>query len=69
MESTIEFKRDSKNVKKPLHLKNGVFLIYAPRNLTFSPMQFNRYNTEVKFTLPKDLRGYFTLKFKTDEIE
>ena len=37
MESTVEFKRDSKNVKRPLHLKNGVFLIYAPRNLTFCP--------------------------------
>ena len=35
----IKFERNSKNItKKPLHLKNGVFLIYAPRKLTFPPM-------------------------------
>ena len=32
-------------------------------------MQFNRCNTEVTVTLRKDLRGYFTSEFKTDEIE
>ena len=30
MKSTVTFKRNSKNVKTPMHLKNGVFLIYAP---------------------------------------
>ena len=29
----------------------------------------NLHNTEVTITLPKDLRGYFTSKFKTDKIE
>ena len=69
MESTITFKIESKNVKKPLHLKNGVFLIYAPRQLKISPMQFERYDTEVTVILPKNSCGYFTLNFKTDEIE
>ena len=40
-----------------------------PRKLTRSPMQFNRCSTEVTVTLRKDLRGYFTSEFKTDEIE
>ena len=46
-----------------------MLLIYAPRKLTLSPMQFNRYDTVVMVTLPKDLRGYFTSEFKTNKIE
>ena len=69
MESTITFKIESKNVKKPLHLKNCLFLIYAPRQLKISPMQFERYDTEVTVILPKNSCGYFTSNFKTDEIE
>ena len=50
-------------------MKNRVFLIYAPKNLTFPPMQINGYNTEVTVTSPKDSYGYFASKHKTDEIE
>ena len=32
-------------------------------------MQFNRYDTKVTFTLPKNSYEYFTSMFKTDEIE
>ena len=69
MESTVTFRRDSKIVKKPLHLKNGVFLIYAPRQLKLSPTQFERYDAEVAVILPENSCGYFTSKFKIDEIE
>ena len=69
MPSFIKFKRDNKNTKNPLHLKNGVFLICTPRKLTFPPMQFNRCDTEVMVTLPKDSYGYFTSKYKTVETE
>ena len=69
MGSAIKFKRDRKDIKKPLHVKNGALLIYAPRKLTLSPAQFNRYDTVVAVTLPKDLRGYLISKFKTDKIE
>ena len=69
MESTITFKRDNKNVKKSLHPKNGVFLIYASRQFKISPMQFQRYHTKVIVALPKNSCGYFTSKFKTEEIE
>ena len=40
MKLIIKFKRDSKNIEKPLHLKKGVFLIYTPRKLRFSHRQF-----------------------------
>ena len=69
MRPSITFKRDMKSIKKPLHLKNRVFVIYAPKKLTFSPMRFDRYNKEITVSLPKDSRGYFTSKYKTDEIE
>ena len=69
MKLTVTFKRDSKNVKKTMHLKNGAFLIYAPRQLKISPMQFERYDTEITVILPKNSYEYFTSKFKTDKIK
>ena len=53
MKPTLAFTRDSKNVKKSIHLKNGVFLIYAPKKIEISPTQFERNDTDVKVTLPK----------------
>ena len=32
-------------------------------------MQFERFDAEITVTLPKHFQGYFTSKFKTDEIE
>ena len=49
-----------------MHLKNGVFLIYAPRKIEISPMQFIRNDTKVTVTLPEHYPGYFTSKFKLD---
>ena len=46
-----------------------MFVIYAPKKLTFSPMRFDKYNKEITVSLPKDSRGYFTSKYKTGEIE
>ena len=70
MKSTIIFKRDNKNVKKPLHLKKwSVFIFYAARNLKIPSMQFERCNTEITLTLPKNSCGYFTSKFKQMKIE
>ena len=68
MKPTLIFKVDNKNVKKPTNLKNGVFLIYTPKKVTIKPMQFVRNDTEVTVTLPKEHRGYFTSKFRHDEI-
>ena len=69
MKPTLIFKTDNKNVKKPTNLKNGVFLIYAPKKFPYEPMQFVKNDTEVTVTLPKVHRGYFTSKFRHDEIE
>ena len=69
MKSTITFRRDSKNVKNGAYLKNGVLSIYVPKQLKISPMQFERYDTEITVTLPKNSCGFFTSKFKTDQIE
>lgn len=65
MKSTIVFKRDIKNIKKPLHLKNCMFLFYAPGKIKISSIQFERYTA----ILPENSQGYFTSKFRTDEIE
>ena len=69
MKPTLTCTRDSKNVKKPMHLKNGMFLIYAPRRTEISPMQFERNDIEVTVILPEHYPGYFTSKFKLDKIE
>ena len=61
--STLIFTRDSKSIKKPLLLKDGTFLIYAPRKLKFPQAEFTRYYTENTVTL-----GYFCSKYE-DEIE
>ena len=60
MKSTITFRRDRKNVKKMIHLKNGVFLIYAPRQLQTCPIQYKRYGTDINVISPKNSHGYFT---------
>ena len=69
MKSAIIFKRDNKNVKKRLYLKNRVFLFYATRNLKIPSMLFERQDTEITVILPKNSCRYFPIKFKTDEIE
>ena len=69
MKSTIVFKRGSKNVKKPLHLRSGVFLFYAPRKIRISSMRFERSDTDITVILPENSQGYFTSKFRMDKIE
>ena len=66
--SALIFSRHSKSIKKPLFLKDGGFLIYAPRKLKFLPAEFTKYDTEVTVTLPRDSQGFFGSKYK-DEIE
>ena len=68
MKPTLTFTRDSKNVKRPLPLKNGVLLILC-KKIEISTMKFKRNDTELKVTLPEHNHVYFTLKFELDEIE
>lgn len=58
------FKRDSKNVKKPLHLKDYIFLLYVPRNIDIKSAEYEKYDTDVVVTLPKNSEGLITSKFR-----
>ena len=69
MQPTLTFTRDTKQVKKTVYIKNRVFLIYAPKKIEISPMHFERNDTEITVILPKHYQGYFTSKFRSDEIE
>ena len=69
MKLTLTFTRDTRQVKKPTYLKNGVFLIYAPKKINIFPMQFERNNTEITVTLPEHYHGYFISKFRSDETK
>ena len=46
-----------------------MFLIFVPKKLKISSMQFERYDTETMVILPKNDHRYSTSKFKTDKIE
>ena len=52
MDEKIILKRDSADVKKPFHVKNNIFLLYAPRNVNTEPMN------------PETVRGFLTSKFR-----
>lgn len=56
-------------MKKVDTSKNGVFLIYAPKQFKISPMQIERNNKEVTVILLKNSCEQFTSEFETDEIE
>ena len=69
MKESIVFRRDSKNVMKPLHLKKYVFLLYALRNIKISPIRYKRQDIDVVVSLPKNFQSFFSSKFRADEIE
>lgn len=65
MRAVIIFKRDTKNVKRPLQLKSNIFLIYAPRNIEISPMQFMKDKTQTWLSLyPAVLKGILPRNLK-----
>ena len=66
MNPELIFKRDTENIKRPLYLKNGVFLIYAPRKITAEP---NIVDSNIVVNLPKDHKGFFSSIFKRNDIE
>ena len=69
MKNRAVFKRDNKNFKKLRHLKNLVSLLHAARNIKICPMQYEMEDTKVIVSLLENFQGYFTSKFRTDEIE
>ena len=68
MDGKIILKRESGNLKKPFHLKNNVFLLYAPRNIKLEPTEFQRIDSGILAFIPENTRGFVTSKFRKDEI-
>ena len=62
MTSNLVFMKEGKSIKKAMLLNDGVFLIYAPRNLKFPCSQFTKYDTEIIVTLPHNSLGFFLLE-------
>ena len=62
MKPTLTFARDTNNIKKLTYLKNGV-LIYAPKKIRISPMQFERNDRNHNYFIKK-LLWIFHLKFQ-----
>lgn len=68
MDAKIILKRDNADVKKHLHLKSNVFLLYAPRKIKIEPMDFQRINSGILVFIPKNANGFVTSKFREDKI-
>ena len=66
MDEKIIFKRDGSNMKKPYHLKDNVFLIYALRNIKVEPTEFGRIDSGIFAFIPKNSSSFIT--FREDEI-
>ena len=54
MKENIVFSRDSKNVKKPYHLKNNILLLYAQRNIKIDSMEYRRQDSDAVVFMPKN---------------
>lgn len=56
MKENIAFRRDNKNVKKPYHLKNNIFLLYVPRNIKIDTTEYGRQDSDVVDSMSKRLQ-------------
>ena len=68
MNGKIILKGESANLKKPFHLKNNVFLLYAPRNTKLEPTEFQRIDSGILAFIPENTRDFVTSKFRKNEI-
>ena len=68
MKEDIIFKRNVTNVKKHCHLKNNVFLVYAPKNIKVGPMEYSKNDSGVVVFVPENSKCFLTSKFREDEI-
>ena len=62
------FKIDGPGIKKPLHLKNNVFISYSPRILTTETASCIKIDTNIILHLPKKAKAFITSKFRGQEI-
>ena len=68
MRKKIIFKRDRKCIKRPFHLKVGVFMIYGPRYIKIEPMEFETVDTELTAIIEPPTKNFLTPKFREDEV-
>ena len=57
--STLIFTRDSKNIKKYSHQGDEIFLIIAPRKLTFPCGEFTKHDIEILLRYQTTHKGTF----------
>ena len=70
MKPKLIFKRDNKNMKRPLYLKNGVFLIYATNKITVVYLCSLQKTFQIlQIACLTNTKGYFTLIFRQDEVK
>ena len=55
-------------MKKPLHLKQNIFVLYSPRTAIVEPATSSKTGTGITVILPKDFKCFITSKFRGDEI-
>ena len=63
---TIIFEK--KPIKKPMHLKKNIFLIYCLREVKIESATSIKIDTEIVVFLPPNAMGYVTSIFRGDEI-
>ena len=68
MNEKIILNFDSTNLKKPYHLKNNGFFLYAPRNIKVEPTESQRFDSGILTFVPENAGGFVTSKFREDEI-
>ena len=63
---TIIFEK--KPIKKPMHLKKNIFLIYCLRAVKIESAASIKIDTEIVVFLPPNAMGYVTSIFRGDKI-
>ena len=64
----IIFKRAHGRVKKPYHLDDNVFALYAPKAIHIEPATSRNIDTEIILILPNNSHDFVTSKFRGDGI-
>ena len=62
------FEKDNTMVKHRRHLQKNVFLHYSPKKLKIERASCKKIGTEITAFLPKNSKGFFTSKFRSDKI-
>ena len=64
----IIFRKSSRTVKNPKHLKRNIFIIYSPKVVKIEPATGVKVDTELITLSPKNSKGFVSSIFRGDEI-